>query len=1338
MKKKLLLLLCVLALSCAALLSCLVAPGGGGGNTEEEGGLVTIIRPADADYGFDYLALKNAYFASAGVMLDVYDDESRGEGKGELIIGDADRALTATAKNALLSWLVGDEVGFILYSDGSSLALWWSDDFMKQNAYDYLLDNVIEKGITTFEAGTVKSAKVSKSEAKKAEEELIRDADFAEAATLIGQEAADALRAHYDIYGKEVYLWIGSLYDPGTGGFYFSDSALANEGYLPDVESTAQALGLLANIGIFQKYDNSYYKGLPAEMVAQITTFVQGLQSPDDGYFYHPQWGTSISTSRLSRDLNFATSLLTALRAKPKWNAPDGTKGQYGAPPNATAFTLPLSGASVTAAVAAAVDSAEINVYPARLQTLENWKSYIVCDLNGNSAPDDLTPNKIRIDSYSIGNELTAQAKQVLQRDALALSLGELEDGDKDGFADGGYVETLIEILNGWQLEYNGLWEENLSAGENGTVADPEGAPYYDSINGLMKISSIYNDLGVEFPNAGAALDQAVYMINYFNAASDGRPGADLKGKRPENVVDVYNPWIAVHQLFTNLSACGDASTTATLRAELVANAPAMIRTTTAKTLLFKRDDGSFGYNWDGNVYKSQGANVAVPGMKEGDVNGCTLAVSGVSRNICYALGLKNIPMFYDSDRDALIDLLSSLSPVVKAPIGEIEIDPVDFEDYEVGDRNGAIDALTTGLGTGYIEITEAPGAGGAEQGKVLQLKTLSKAGNDALYFGVSGAGQSSFVLEFDVYFEDYGSDMLLLQATLGGAYRITFTAKDGYIYLGDSNNISSSPINNDLGIAFAAREWHKVRIEYYPDDAASVATKIYLDGKLRAVSDNYIGRDDSLATPATPKTSYTQATFNSLKEAVQTVYLDNVLAVRDSATYEEETVETPYLVKDFESSDSLFAADIGGASISADPAGGENKVLSFDEYTVALLPTSVTNPNYNCFSLGMKLYVPEGADGEVARIYFDNGDMSYAVAAWSVVAYTDGGSQYFAIYELTFAGRGDEPLADGFFTDEWVELRFEYYRRQYDADYTYCRSILYEIDGDEATVIARGRSFFDINNMKRDFSSLRIANPAGRAFSVDDLVPEKLYKAYIDESGAVVPDTDVPFASAGASSDTPAQNNHNGTFDFEGVADGVPSIPGLATSPNKDQYGNSIEVARDPENGTNGALKVSTAAGNAGNTVKFAWSKVDTAGSLYAVQYSLYVEDCESGAVLQASVRGAGGGNESTIFAFGATVSDNGDGTYRFLITEKPESGAQNTILTVDSVSGWITFKLVYDSESGTAGISVGDTEGQTAACWNDSNVSLAPEYFYIFATSKTVIDYYVDNVYLKSVNES
>ena len=492
-------------------------------------------------------------------------------------------------------------------------------------------------------------------EKKKREEKRLAEAKRREAAFLrmeadYGKDAADALRAHFATYSDRFYKWLARLYDPSVGGFYFNDIARDTDGYLPDVESTKQAMVFFRLTGLTSDYP-SLVEAYPAWMRRQVCDWVRGLQDPEDGYFYHPQWGKNIVSSRQGRDLDWATATLTDFGEMPIWDAPTGHRGEKGAPCGAKAVTEDGNSGSPVA------------VYPERLRTLDAWRRYLICELNENESPDDETPNAIRTKSYSIGNTISSQAAQILQRDRLGIELGELVDSDGDGIADDGYVRMLERLLNGWLLPYNGLWEENLSVdAEGNAVVDREGGtPYYNSINGLMKITASYNMLGIKFPYIEQALKQAMYMVEHYSEHEDGMPGPDVKGKRPSNVVDVYNPWVCIQRLMENLDMFYTPEQKAQMISLMKLRAANMIRVTTAKTRLFEKEDGSFGYHWGECGTVSQRARVSPPGFMGGDVNGGCIAVRGITWFMCNGLGVGFIPIFGSSDWDECIDIFEQL-----------------------------------------------------------------------------------------------------------------------------------------------------------------------------------------------------------------------------------------------------------------------------------------------------------------------------------------------------------------------------------------------------------------------------------------------------------------------------------------------------------------------------------------------------------------------------------------------------------------------------------------------------------------------------------------------------
>lgn len=146
----------------------------------------------------------------------------------------------------------------------------------------------------------------------------------------IGKPAADAVKKLYAYYGTDWVKWMANLYDGETGMFYYANSARDYDTVTyeksgvtytvdlrPDCESTIQALDMLEELGLFRSFDNDWSRALPKAMRERCLGFIQNMQDPDDGYFYHKQWGNKISDARRGRDLNSCLGLIKLLGGKP-------------------------------------------------------------------------------------------------------------------------------------------------------------------------------------------------------------------------------------------------------------------------------------------------------------------------------------------------------------------------------------------------------------------------------------------------------------------------------------------------------------------------------------------------------------------------------------------------------------------------------------------------------------------------------------------------------------------------------------------------------------------------------------------------------------------------------------------------------------------------------------------------------------------------------------------------------------------------------------------------------------------------------------------------------------
>ena len=223
-----------------------------------------------------------------------------------------------------------------------------------------------------------------------------------------------------------------------------------------------------------------------------------------------------------------------------------------------------------------------------------------------------LESSNINERSYNFGNQLSSQFAQIR---AMGLD------------------KQLLDFLDAHQHPESGHWHNELN---------------YYAVNGIMKISGVYNAAGRPLPNAMAAAKSAIYAIT-----SDEEVKA---------VVDLWNTWIAVHAMITNLRKFGEDEAAAKIVKTLWDNAPAMIRKSREKISLFQKEMGSFSYHKKYASPTSQGAPVTCGYVYEGDVNATVISSSLLIYSIFNALDIPDlkIPMFSDSDRLRYIELLEN------------------------------------------------------------------------------------------------------------------------------------------------------------------------------------------------------------------------------------------------------------------------------------------------------------------------------------------------------------------------------------------------------------------------------------------------------------------------------------------------------------------------------------------------------------------------------------------------------------------------------------------------------------------------------------------------------
>ncbi len=1258
--------------------------------------------------GIDTARIDEAIFNACGVVTILRDDTSETV-KGEIVIGETTREVTSLANAALnkairsfvydsddeeFAWK--DTVGYGVYAKDGALALVWKGEEAESMAYTYLIDNYLKASsldsaeeISDFKVLSLTAYYEDMAQEQKDAEWARLKQDFIDfgCTESEAQSCVRAVQNFYSIADESVYLWIANLYDSGTGGFYYSNSGRDTEGFAPDIESTIQALNLLQNNGMFDDFGHDtaekLQNGLPKDMQAKIVAFVQGCQSNVDGYFHHPQWEgmDSTWTSRLNRDLSWALGLLEYFGAEPLYDLPTDRVN------SASALTgrLGFSSAKMVSKVVLA-EGADLSF----LESIEAFEAY-------------LKSFDWETESYQAGSTTGTLTAQISAR------------GPE-------YVALYESFLNERQKDKNGLWEDDVC---------------YASVNGLMKITAAFNSLGIELQYADKAFASAIQMAKH--------EGADSEGFQASHIVDVYNPWYVMRDILKNVQMHGDYEMAQKLRSSLISEAVSLIECSMLKTTPFKKNDGSFGYNWDYSPEKSSGAPVAVPGTVEGDVNGCVMSF-GVLGNLLDTFGIESVRRYYITDYRAFIAEIESLGPVVKTNNG-VPAEPITFDEYEI-DTNEIDDfeSLTTNGGVGKVEYKE-----GSTTDKVFHLTDVSTSQGTSIRVTPGGVpvGASRCVAEFDINVKEAKGD-IFYQIFFGSTYQLTLKNDGDNVRIGDS---STKGVNNDFGVTFKKGEWHRIRVEYYfTGDPDTTITKIFLDGYLRAESNNFYGKLPEGG--GKPDLVYHQLHFYTLFDPTVNVYFDNIFAEKDQVIYKSEPIVNPFRVNDFESQSGkelpsgMTAAVFGKDSTYGIVDNPRPSNTSNAQGNAFRLNTPTGNASFrrniesltkngNTFVFEADVYVDSASDnGLVSEMFINSADGKIFSLAFTGGREARG--QYLELSVLNNNGNVNGSLAR-VFVDKWVNLRIEYYRCQYEMAED---GVLWK--GVKVRVLLDGKEVFnglceypEPNNLSKQAIDFYFNVPTGKALDIyiDNLIFETADIVYVDENGTEVPDPEKPlFPSGSPAIDTPAAEDHDGIFDFEDIPTGDVIVPGITTKPNTAEYGNYITVADDPE-GNRALHFVTIPSSNIGNTIRFASSKLSPEdANCQITEFSVRCDSIDGEENFLQLYMYDPKSNLITSYNILMPIAKNGN----IEISTRYSSSVSGTGINtkIPFTDGYIKFRFEYYQDLGIAKLYVNDAfiaEGQCG--YNGTSGSGKLSVFRIDTLRRSDFDLYIDNVSVKSI---
>ena len=115
------------------------------------------------------------------------------------------------------------------------------------------------------------------------------------------KELQEALLRCDELAGPEQLEYYYQLYDPKTGGFYYSISSRDSEEMTPFAEGTSFSLEALRYGGLT----------LPDWYKEKVGTWIQNHQDESDGFFYEDLWGKITSGARIYRDLAYSKNILS-------------------------------------------------------------------------------------------------------------------------------------------------------------------------------------------------------------------------------------------------------------------------------------------------------------------------------------------------------------------------------------------------------------------------------------------------------------------------------------------------------------------------------------------------------------------------------------------------------------------------------------------------------------------------------------------------------------------------------------------------------------------------------------------------------------------------------------------------------------------------------------------------------------------------------------------------------------------------------------------------------------------------------------------------------------------
>ena len=818
---------------------------------------------ADEKVKFTQIVISNADVDIISVRSDIFDLVGRigtalaedPATEGEIIFGDTDRSATLAAKAELDKLIASENTdeGYIIYYDGKSVATYWTLNDLESVAIarfakvcigeDKL---VLEKGIIDY--GTFTAAAME------------RDAMWLAIEATASPEVYNALKLWYNNFdGRQITSWLANLWDPEIGGFYFSNSARDNEPFRPDLESVYQTLSFLTG----NKAIKNVNKELPHEIREKIVAFVKSLQHPTEGYFLHPQWGTSykqLQLDRYGRDLSWAVSILKQLKLDtdgdgvletqyPNYCTPSGFKceehAKNGGMCNLTTVSSTYTGSS-----------------SALVTTITSDVGFAVSKIPSSTvhATASTKPDYSTAETFMAW--IRAGSPDIKENSGDAHVINALQD---EIFGHG-YADELVDFLEEVQRE---IYEEQVAAGET-----PSGLFQYEAtyraVWGIHKYATFYNSEKRSFNYHKEMIASCIKVVL-----------SEANGKYAMN--DLMNQWTAISTVLNNAKT-HNPDVVDEINDMLAENAVAMINQTKVKLEDFRLVDGMYAYTSSGKSLTTIYGVPASLGVAEADVNG-QLLLGSLYRAVYSAFGFNVVPLCTSDDGKNFIDIVMSCEPVEKKPLASIEV--LDFEDRDHL-NNVTMDKRESSAEFGITDDVTG------EHDGVLHFyspaTTLDRSDTLSIRTDRLGAGDCN-IAEFDFRIGS-APNSALFQIKIGKGFMIQLYQSSGYLRMVISSDETGQAITQEILSAserIKADEWHTIRVEVYDDNGdgeGAPVLKLFVDEKLYGVSSNFYGS----RTGTQYNNTLSGISFYSMKGVATDVYFDNIFINREYKTFDAES----------------------------------------------------------------------------------------------------------------------------------------------------------------------------------------------------------------------------------------------------------------------------------------------------------------------------------------------------------------------------------------------------------------------------------------------------------------